>query len=81
MKKILVIKGCLTTDELQGLGLPMAHRYSKADEVILIGDDGLGFVVKGGPSEGSLVEFYDASSLGPSPIVATMRGDGATSTS
>ncbi len=57
----LVVRGIRTTDELEGLGLPMARRYADADEVLLIGDDGRGTKVKGSQTA-TIVEFIDADS-------------------
>ena len=63
---MLIVRGTLDIDDLQSLGLPMAHRFAAADEVVLIDPDGSGFVAKGATGPW-IVEYFDATVI--------LRGD------
>lgn len=54
----MIVRGVRTTDQLQALGLPMAHKYDQADVVALVGEDSRGVVVKGS-IEPVFVELID----------------------
>lgn len=59
IRRLLIVRGVRTTDDLQALGMPMAQRYDNADLVALIGADNKGLMMKG-TKETMIVEFVDA---------------------
>lgn len=59
VRKMLIVRGVSSTDDLEQLGLDMARRYSDADIVVFAGADGRGMVAKGA-KETMLVEYIDA---------------------
>lgn len=46
MKKILIVRGATSADELKMFGLPMAQRFAESDEVIGISRDGKATTIK-----------------------------------
>lgn len=61
VRRMLVVRGVQTTDDLQALGLPMANEYAESDMVALIAEGGRGIMVKGA-KETISVHFVDVDS-------------------
>jgi hypothetical protein len=61
VRRMLVVRGVQTTDDLQALGLPMATEFAESDMVALIAEGGRGIMVKGA-KETISVHFVDVDS-------------------
>lgn len=69
-RKMLVVSGVENVDDLQALGLPMAHKFAEADLVALV-HEGRGAIVKGA-KEATSVHFVDVDSRSQR-CIATLR--------